>query len=129
MEDGVAAFPGQYALQLIEILHGAVNALDELSVAALTEVINGTTRLGLERQRIALSEIDKPAVERPTTLLVGVVVPLLVERTGRLDITGPCDAHQFLASGCRVLRMLQHMGGIHVVKRFVLEREGFHRRE
>src|ERR1044072_5380861 len=81
MQHRIAAFSGQYALQLIEILHGSVNPLDELAMAAMTKIVDGMASLGFEGQRVAVAQIDKPAVERPAALCVRIIVSLLVERT------------------------------------------------
>src|SRR5262245_23958458 len=129
MENRVAAFAGKHAVKLVEIFHRSVDSLDKLPMAAMTEFINRMRRLGFKREGVSFAKIDKPAMEGPATLGGRVIVPLLVKRTWRLDVSGPRDAHQLLAGRRWILRMFQHVGRIDVVKRLVFKREGFNVRQ
>ena len=123
MENGVAAFTRQDVMKLIQILHGLVDSLGKLSMPAVAKLVDRLSRLGFKGEPVPFAQIDKPAMERPATIGIRIIVPLLVKRTGRLNVPCPCNAHEFFASRFRISSVLQHMRGINIVKRLVFERE------
>src|SRR5690242_21861352 len=116
MQNGIVALAREHTMKVVEIFHGFIDVPDKLSMTAITELLNRMGRLGFERERVSFAQIHKPAMEWPATFGIRVIVPLFVKRAGRLDVSSPCDAHEFSAGRFGVLSMLQHMRGIHIVE-------------
>ena len=63
-------------MNAVEVLDGLIDSLDKLPMPAVAKLVDRLACLGFERKRIPFADIDKPAMERPSTLGVRIIVPL-----------------------------------------------------